>query len=448
MKPNKLVLLLPLIFNSLKVFGQAPPPPDCVVNFNSASMAANSGASATFDNRSVACLFWTLDYQATITVGTVSLAFQSAAGAVTAGAFGAYGGTTVIGSNPITSNTGGVSLFANGTVATPWLRVTLNTGGITGTVNGVLYGYKSGYPGSGGSTGPSTNVNIQEVAGTSTVTGGVAGTLGVGGPTATGSPLAARPVLVGGSDGTNVRNISTDTSGRPNVNINGTVPVSGTVTVQQATAASLNATVVGAGTAGTANAGVVTIQGIASMTPVAVSLSAASNQVQGTVADAGSSTGDNPILAAVTGPASTVRSVYSPSTNVDGANGNNMGSQGVYKFNGATYNRDFVCTGRATITVTAGTEAVIIPLSGSTITRICYIQFSSDVAANVTIRQGTGTTCQTNTVVLSGVLQSVLAVDSNYGSDSPLSTTVGGRDVCLLFSTAVTAGGAVIYAQY
>ncbi len=72
-------------------------------------------------------------------------------------------------------------------------------------------------------------------------------------------------------------------------NASGTaVPVSGTVTatvgtvttvstvtsvtqnadVRQGTAANLNATVVGAGSAGTANAGVVTVQGIASMTPL------------------------------------------------------------------------------------------------------------------------------------------------------------------------------------
>lgn len=44
------------------------------------------------------------------------------------------------------------------------------------------------------------------------------------------------------------------------------------VQVSQATAASLNATVIGAGTAGTANAGVITIQGIASMTAVQVTL--------------------------------------------------------------------------------------------------------------------------------------------------------------------------------
>jgi hypothetical protein len=48
-------------------------------------------------------------------------------------------------------------------------------------------------------------------------------------------------------------------------------------TVVQGTAANFNATVVGAGSAGTANAGVLTIQGIASMTPVQVSQSTGTN---------------------------------------------------------------------------------------------------------------------------------------------------------------------------
>ena len=50
-----------------------------------------------------------------------------------------------------------------------------------------------------------------------------------------------------------------------------------TTAVTQATASSLNATVIGAGTAGTANAGVITVQGIASMTPVQVSQATAAN---------------------------------------------------------------------------------------------------------------------------------------------------------------------------
>jgi len=43
-----------------------------------------------------------------------------------------------------------------------------------------------------------------------------------------GSTAPTSANLYGGSDGTNLRAVSVDSSGRPNVNVNGTVPVSGT----------------------------------------------------------------------------------------------------------------------------------------------------------------------------------------------------------------------------
>jgi hypothetical protein len=70
-----------------------------------------------------------------------------------------------------------------------------------------------------------------------------------------------------------------------------TQPVSGTVAfsnstiaVTQATASALNATIVGTGTAGTPSGGVVTVQGAASMTAIKVDGSAVTQPVSGTVA--------------------------------------------------------------------------------------------------------------------------------------------------------------------
>jgi hypothetical protein len=51
---------------------------------------------------------------------------------------------------------------------------------------------------------------------------------GTQGPTANGTAVKGFPLLMGGSDGTNVRNLFMDSSGRVYVNVNGTVPVSGT----------------------------------------------------------------------------------------------------------------------------------------------------------------------------------------------------------------------------
>lgn len=67
----------------------------------------------------------------------------------------------------------------------------------------------------------------------------------VQGLNANGSAPTGSPVLIGGWDGTDVRTMSEDSSGRPNVNVNGTVPVNGTVTANLGTlnGAALDATV-------------------------------------------------------------------------------------------------------------------------------------------------------------------------------------------------------------
>ena len=57
---------------------------------------------------------------------------------------------------------------------------------------------------SGGTVVPT---NLSQVDGTTTVTGGVAGSLGVGGLAAQGGALAGNPVLVAGSDGTDVQTL-------------------------------------------------------------------------------------------------------------------------------------------------------------------------------------------------------------------------------------------------
>jgi hypothetical protein len=63
---------------------------------------------------------------------------------------------------------------------------------------------------SGGGTG---NVNLTQIGGNNVVTGGLNGSLGVGGLAATGAALTGNPILIGGSDGTDVRNLATDTTG-------------------------------------------------------------------------------------------------------------------------------------------------------------------------------------------------------------------------------------------
>lgn len=61
----------------------------------------------------------------------------------------------------------------------------------------------------------STNsTNLTQIGSNTVQTGGVNGSLGVGGLASAGSAVAGKPVLVGGTDGTNARAILTDTAGR------------------------------------------------------------------------------------------------------------------------------------------------------------------------------------------------------------------------------------------
>jgi hypothetical protein len=190
--PLSLPLLLSLCEN--RAMGQAMPiAPDCQL-FLSFSTA---GTTATFDNRAQGCVSWTLQYTSSGFSG-LTLLFQSAQGAVTPGTFGAYGGTTVTGANPMSSTTGEVSTFVNGIVNIPWVNVKVSGLGGSGNITGVLYGYKSGSGGGGGGGAggcPSATPCV------------------VIGPTASGSPQANAPVQVAGNDGTDVRNLATDASG-------------------------------------------------------------------------------------------------------------------------------------------------------------------------------------------------------------------------------------------
>jgi hypothetical protein len=177
--------------------------PDCV-SFFTFSNAGTAGAIAApgiapnaggIDNRQTACINWTMVYEST-GFASVSLQFQSANGALVPGAWGAFSGTIINGVNPGTNTTINTTTF-NGYVG--WWRVNLTAVTGTGTLRGALYGYRNGFPPP--STGP-------PCPGTATVP------CVVDGPDAPGAVPTKNPVQVSGFDGTDVRRISTDTTGR------------------------------------------------------------------------------------------------------------------------------------------------------------------------------------------------------------------------------------------
>jgi hypothetical protein len=203
-------LLLALLGSAREAEGQVvQAAPDCRRDFT--FTAVGNGATLTnygpgSPDGGNACTVWLLVYAvaSTGTVSSLSLSVQSAPAATptTPGTWVTYAGTVDVGINPNTSITGAQTGMHNAAIAIPFIRVALTALSATGTttVFGVLQGWNEGNSGSGGGTG------------------GCVGTIAtpciVAGPTASGSAPANSPVLVAGSDGTDVRTIKTDNEGR------------------------------------------------------------------------------------------------------------------------------------------------------------------------------------------------------------------------------------------
>lgn len=185
--------LLSFVFCTEKARAQTTPTgqvPDCIFYFNFTANGsqptlgyANYPASGV--NGGGICTTWLVTYRAFSIVGAPSLTFQSANAASlnTAGAFGAFPGTIVLGVDPNTSSTGAQTVYANNATVSPFVRVTL-TGLTSGTIAGAVYGYKTGYTGGSGTGG-------------SGCPGTLATPCDVQGLAAAGAALAGNPVRVG-----------------------------------------------------------------------------------------------------------------------------------------------------------------------------------------------------------------------------------------------------------
>ena len=164
------------------------------------------------------------------------------------------------------------------------------TGGSTG--NGAASNTGSAVPAQGDYLGVNIGGTLRGVTGTNTAGSTFAADVNIAGDStsvAQGSttsgqtgPLNQAAVTTAAPSYANAttRPLSLDTAGSLRVSV-----ASGTVTAVQGTASNLKAQVTGTGAAGTADSGVVTVQGIASMTPVLATLSGTNNinNVSGTV---------------------------------------------------------------------------------------------------------------------------------------------------------------------
>ena len=152
--------------------------PDCLIFF-SFSATGTAPASPGFDNRQLGCTTWNLTYSIS-GFSSITIALQGAPNANgTPGSYGTYPNQQIlVGSNPntITSGASFVWLFGYN----PWVQVNLSAAaGGPGIVTGAAFGYRvpSASSAGGGSGGPTANVNLAQIAGTSAVAGPLAGTL-------------------------------------------------------------------------------------------------------------------------------------------------------------------------------------------------------------------------------------------------------------------------------
>lgn len=182
--------------------------PDCVWFFSQAITNATAGSLAYpggngFDNRTIGCQYYLIQYTVTVSSGAFgSVTLQAASGAVTPGSFSTWGGTVTTGANPSTGNTATITLTTgcvSGSecdIVNSWLRVVVAKGTLVGNISGAVYGWKGNNNGGGGGGGSGCTAPCVVI-----------------GKNAAGTAPTGNPVLVGGSDGTDVRTLLTDATG-------------------------------------------------------------------------------------------------------------------------------------------------------------------------------------------------------------------------------------------
>lgn len=195
------------------------------------------------------------------------------------------------------------------------------------------------------------------------------------------------------------------------------------------------------GTAGTANTNVLTVQGIASMTPFLSAQSGTWNiaNITGTISlPTGAATAANQAtansslatIASNTGGAIPAGSAYIGQSSNDPSKG------------GATPTF-------ASLSMSTATTTQIIALSGTTKTYVTSLHIIAGGTANVTLKYGTGTNCGTGTTTLVGpyplAAQAGLAMGSGTGA---VVIVPSGQALCVTSDAAVQVTTGATYQQF
>lgn len=202
---------------------------------------------------------------------------------------------------------------------------------------------------------------------------------------------------------------------------------------------------VGTGTAGAAAAGVMTVQGIASGTAVTVAPSSgtfATDQTFGTSTYTEATT-TGPLVGMVR--TDTPAALANTTNEVAPLSGSALG--GVY-----TASASNPCEARAwtTLAISAAADAVLIAASASNRTYICEGAIIANSAEIFALWEGTGSTCGTGTAALVGstTIGNGVSLAANGGFPLKMIKTAGTNvDVCLHLNTTNRVTGYVSYVQ-
>lgn len=238
--------------------------------------------------------------------------------------------------------------------------------------------------------------------------------------------------------------------------------VSGTVSLP--TGASTAAKQPALGTAGSASADVITIQGVASMTkllvtPDSVALPANQSvnmaQVAGTTTDTNSGTksaGTLRVIIATDQPALTNKLLVTPDSVALPANQ----SVNVNQIGGTTVVADpCQAVAKTSTAISQATSTQIISGTSAKKTYICSLALIAGAAENVSITAGTGSVCATgaSAIVGSTTVANGLIIAANggltlgNGGATVASGTVNADNICILQSGSVRVSGVITWVQ-
>jgi hypothetical protein len=218
-------------------------------------------------------------------------------------------------------------------------------------------------------------------------------------------------------------------SGTPAVTI-----TSGTTVVTQPTAANLNATVIGAGSAGAANAGVVTVQGIASMTPIQVSQASAGN-LNATVVGSGNFT---VVQATATNLNAAVVGIGTAGTPSGGV----VSVQGVVGGVAQPISGSVSITGTPAVTITSGTTVVTQPTAANL--NATVIGAGSAGSANAGVMTVQGIASMTPLIVSQATAGNLNATVVGSGNFNVIGTGTAGAAAAGVITVQGIAGGTTI----